>query len=121
MSSHHQLIAFANDARTRITELSADETAAMVAAGAYVIDVRSEAEFRSTHLPGAVNIGWDVIAAKINELVSDRDTPLLCYCTVGHRSAIAADILQKLGYRHVASLGGGLAAYRPSGVTRACA
>lgn len=121
MQKPNQIVKFADDARTRITEVSVDEAVAMVASGACVIDVRSEAEFRAQHLPDAVNIGWEVIATKIHALVPDTSKPLLCYCAVGHRSAIAADILQNLGYRHVVSLRGGLAAYRPTPAVRACA
>lgn len=101
----------AAEARTRIEEISAEEADRRVAAGAVLIDVRYEKEFRAGHIPGAIRIGWEVLATDIGRIVSDRETPIVCYCTFGQRSAIAADTLRQLGYRAAASVEGGIHAY----------
>ena len=46
----------------------------------------------------------------------DPATPLVLYCGGGFRSALAADVLQKMGYNNVISLDGGWKAYAASGL-----
>lgn len=111
MPDFNTILRLANDARTRILEIPAGEADRHLAAGAILLDVREEKEFRAGHIPGALHLSRADLERRIAEVVPERDTPILCYCTVGHRSAIAADTLQRLGYGAVASLEGGLNAY----------
>lgn len=111
MSGVEDIARLAAEARTRITEITPEETRRRVESGAVLIDVREEKEFKSGHIPGSVLISRGVLASRIVDLVPDKSTSIVCYCAVGHRSAIAADTLQKLGYSRVASLAGGLKAY----------
>jgi rhodanese-related sulfurtransferase len=110
----------ANDAKTRIREISADELNAKLAEGApdetspagaspnwVLIDVRENDEFRAGHLPGARGIGRGVLEYHIADEVPDTDTEIVLYCRGGNRSALAADALQTMGYTNVASLRGG--------------
>jgi rhodanese-related sulfurtransferase len=69
----------------------------LVAQGIVVVDVRTRTEFEARHVPGAKNIPVDQIVARAAE-IGPRSTPALLYCRSGHRSAIARDALQKLGY-----------------------
>jgi len=111
MQNFDDILKLANEARTRIREVSPKEAQTLVAAGAALIDVRDEKEFRAAHIPGAALVSRESLEARIPDIVPDKSTPIVCYCTIGHRSAIAADILQKLGYLNVTSLEGGLKAY----------
>lgn len=111
MSDFNTILRLANEARTRILEIPAAETDRHLAAGAILLDVREEKEFRAGHIPGALHLSRADLERRIAEVVPERDTPILCYCTIGHRSAIAADTLQRLGYRSAASLAGGLKSY----------
>jgi rhodanese-related sulfurtransferase len=109
----------ANDAKTRIKEIGADELNAKLAAqtpdetspatGAHwvLIDVRENDEFRAGHLPGARGIGRGVLEYHIADEVPDTDTEIVLYCRGGNRSALAADALQTMGYSNVLSLRGG--------------
>ena len=45
----------------------------------------------------------------------DKDTELILYCGGGYRSALAADVLQKMGYTNVYSMAGGWKAWKESG------
>jgi len=74
----------------------------------FVIDVREEHEFESDHIEGATLVPLREIDSDIGTVISDKTTPILVYCTVGHRSAIAASILKQGGYSNVFSLKGGL-------------
>jgi phage shock protein E len=75
-----------------------------LAAGATVLDVRSEAEFRGGAYPGAVNVPLQALSAKLGRIPKER--PVVVYCASGSRSAMAARILRKAGYDDVSNAGG---------------
>ena len=111
MSNFESLLQLANDARTRIREISPVEAREHIESGVVLIDVREEKEFKAGHIPGAILLSRDALESRIADVVPDQSTPIVCYCTIGHRSALAADELQKLGYAEVVSIAGGLNAY----------
>ena len=60
-----------------------------------IIDVRTEEEYRASHITGALNIPYD----QINEKTKlDFDKVIFVYCKSGNRSKIAFDKLVSLGY-----------------------
>ncbi|HNS96967.1 MAG TPA: rhodanese-like domain-containing protein [Polyangiaceae bacterium] len=63
--------------------------------GATLIDVRSEAEFASGHLPGAIHIPVNDLHP---ERLKDKTRPVVVYCASGARSAYAAKTLRKAGF-----------------------
>lgn len=75
----------------------------LVAAGVKVVDVRTPAEFAAGHVPGAVNIPHDQIAARHAEL-GPPSTPVLLYCRTGRRTAIAAQALRERGFSTIYDL-----------------
>ncbi|MBI4237621.1 MAG: molybdopterin-synthase adenylyltransferase MoeB [Deltaproteobacteria bacterium] len=81
-----------------------------------LLDVREAAEWREAHIPGAVLLPLDDLAATIATLVPDRQTPIICQCGAGVRSKRAAATLVALGYTNVASMRGGLRAWRAAGL-----
>jgi rhodanese-related sulfurtransferase len=100
----------ANDAKSRIHEISADELHKKLqsSSGDWVlIDVRENDEFREGHLPGARGIGRGILEYHIADEVPDAETEIVLYCRGGNRSALAADALQTMGYTNVLSLRGG--------------
>ena len=111
MQDFNTLLRLANEARTRIREIQPDEAEQLVLAGAVLLDVRDDREFTTGHIAGATHLSRESLEARIADIVPDQSTPIVCYCAVGHRSAIAADSLLKLGYRTVASIHGGIKAY----------
>lgn len=117
MPSFEEIVDLANDARKRITEISRTEADELLAAGAILLDVREEGEFHSQHLSGAIHLSRDALDRGIGSVAPDKSLPIICYCTVGHRSALAAHTLQKLGYSRVTSLAGGLKAYLAAATT----
>jgi rhodanese-related sulfurtransferase len=78
----------------------------------FLIDVREESEFAKDHLPGATHLGKGIIERDIEERVPDQGAELILYCGGGYRSALAADNLQKMGYRNVLSMDGGIREWR---------
>jgi phage shock protein E len=105
----------ADDAKTRVREVSATEAAKQQASGAVLIDVRESDEFAKGHVKDAVHLSKGVIELRIEETVSNVATPIICYCGGGSRSALAADNLQKMGYTNVASMAGGFKAWKEAG------
>ena len=105
------------DAKQRITEVSAEEARAQAqTAGAVLIDVREEGDWKQGHAEGARHLSKGIIELEIEEQVPDLDQPIICYCGGGSRSALAADNLQKMGYTNVRSLAGGLRAWKEAGL-----
>jgi phage shock protein E len=70
-----------------------------------IIDVRTEAEWTSGHLDGAILIPVDVIGEKIGAVAKDKSGKIYVYCRTGRRSQMAKETLEKLGYTDVVNLG----------------
>lgn len=106
-----------NDAKSRIKEVSAEDTRARIAAdpNAKLIDVREDNEWDAAHAVGAVHLGKGIIERDIESTVPDKATELILYCGGGYRSALAADVLQEMGYTNVWSMAGGWKAWKESG------
>jgi len=103
-----------NDAKSRVKETSVDEIKHRLDRGDsfMLVDVREDREFVKDHLPGAVHLGKGIIERDIESRVPDPGTKLVLYCGGGFRSALAADNLQKMGYRNVISMDGGIREWR---------
>jgi phage shock protein E len=72
----------------------------LVAEGVKVVDVRTPEEFADGHVPGAVNIPYDEVGARLRE-IGPASTPVLLYCYSGGRAATAAKTLQEKGYTRI--------------------
>jgi len=112
-----EFLKLVEDAKQRVRETNVDEVKARMDRGQkfVLIDVREESEFAKDHLPSAIHMGKGVIERDIEGRVPDPGTPLVLYCGGGFRSALAADNLQKMGYRNVLSMDGGIRGWREKG------
>ena len=106
-----------NEAKRRIREVTVAETKARIAQNpaARLIDVREDNEWQAAHAAGAVHLGKGIIERDIEREVPDKTTELILYCGGGYRSALAADVLQQMGYSNVFSMAGGWKAWKESG------
>jgi rhodanese-related sulfurtransferase len=93
-----------NDAKSRIREISPEETREHLETGRplHFIDVREDHEWNQGHA--------------IEALVPDPSAEIILYCGGGYRSALAADALQKMGYTQVFSMSGGYKGWVNSGL-----
>ena len=90
-----------------------------------LVDVRRADEFAVSHLEGAINLPLDEGFAK-QAAGLDRKRPVLLYCSVGYRSAVAAEQLREAGFADVSNYLGsifawhhrGLPVYDEDGVTK---
>ncbi len=98
------------DAKTRITEISAGQVEALMGSGEafHLIDVRDADEFEAYRIEGAVFLSKGWVEARIHSVVSNKADKVVLYCGGGHRSALVADNLQKMGYTSVLSMAGGI-------------
>ena len=93
------------------TELSARRAAGTAP---IVIDVRTPDEYAAGHIPGAVNIPFDEVAARISEV--DAPNGVALYCMVGPRARKGESALLGAGYTSVLHIDGGLAAWQAAGL-----
>jgi len=103
-----------------VTEFRHEDQGACV-----LIDLRDRDEYQAGHLPGAICSPRGMLEFRIHELVETEapdpdlpaeDTPIVLYCGTGGRSALAARVLESMGYRNVRSLAGGLTAWSAAGL-----
>lgn len=72
---------------------------------ARLIDVRTEEEYKESHLDNAINISIDDIEDIKNVSSIESDSPIIVYCASGNRSARAVKELTNLGYTNIYDLG----------------
>lgn len=111
MAKHHapEFVALVEAAKRGVQEITVDETLVRRRAGCKfrLLDVREDREWDAGHAEGAEHLGRGVIERDIRSVVPDFDETLVLYCGGGFRSALAAESLQKMGYKNVLSLAGG--------------
>ena len=105
------------DAKSRIKEEGFRETKKRLDAGERIIlvDTREDAEWARGHIPGAIHLGKGIIERDIEKTVPDKEAQIVLYCGGGFRSALAAENLQKMGYRNVISMDGGWRGWTEAG------
>ena len=110
-------LAMVNDAKKRIAEIDIDGYKRLREAAEphLLVDVREDNEWNAAHAQGAIHLSKGVIERDIETTVPDTSTRLVLYCGGGYRSALAADNLQKMGYRNVISMDGGWRTWTESG------
>ncbi len=115
MAHNSGFLQVVNDAKSRVRQTDIEGYRHM-SPKPLLIDVREDSEWNAGHAAGARHIGKGIIERDIETLVPDKDTPMVLYCGGGFRSALAADVLQKMGYTDVISLDGGWRAYQHAGL-----
>ena len=71
-----------------------------------LLDVRTEQEYFSGHIPGAVCIPNEDIDETVVEALPDQEQVIFVYCRSGNRSKQAAEKLANLGYTNIVEIGG---------------
>jgi len=81
-----------------------------------IVDVRSNQEFSSGHVPGAINIPVDQLASHLPELRRHDNAEIVVYCESGRRAGKAADMLSEDGFLNIRHLQGDMKQWRNSGL-----
>ena len=105
------------EVRPRIREISLEEARQRVSAdpGTVLLDVRVESEWANGHAAQAVYLGKGILERDIESRIPNPETPIIMYCGGGYRSALSAEVAQRMGYKNVASLIGGYKATLAAG------
>ncbi|HVI60239.1 MAG TPA: molybdopterin-synthase adenylyltransferase MoeB [Luteimonas sp.] len=90
-----------------IPEISPREAHQRLSHGAILVDVREDHERELGMAEGARGIARAELEEDPTFHFADRDAELVLICQSGGRSMLAAEVLQRLGYRNVASVRGG--------------
>jgi rhodanese-related sulfurtransferase len=106
-----------NEVRPRIREVSLEDARRRLEANAkaLLIDVREDGEWVAGHALQAIHLGRGILERDIESTIPDPDTECILYCGGGYRSALAAEVAQRMGYKNVASLIGGYKALAAAG------
>ncbi len=97
-----------------VASIEQEPVESAVRAGRPVLDVRRPREWEAFHLEGATHIPLSQLPGRVHELEPGADW--LVVCASGYRSNIAASVLERAGFRRVASAVGGMDAYRSAGL-----
>ena len=105
-----------NTAPAKATHADAKEAAKIVAKGdVVVLDIRTPSEFAASRIAGSTNINFQAsdFAAQIGKL--DREKTYLVHCASGRRSTSALPQFEKLGFKRIIHLDGGIKAWEAAG------
>jgi len=83
-----------------------------------ILDVREPSEHAEGCLHKAINIPRGVLEFKINnhpEFQYNQDAKIIVYCQSGGRSALATEVLGKLGFSNVVNMSGGFSSWKDNG------
>ena len=113
------------DAKSRIREISAEQFHDAIQSNRQhiVLDVREPDEHKSWRIPGSVLIPRGMLEPSVDlenphrnkQIANARGEKIVVYCGTGGRSALAADVMQKMGFVDVESLAGGITNWRNLG------
>ena len=113
------------DAKGHIREIGAAEAEEAIRKNprTLIVDVREPAEWSEGHIPGALHVPRGMLEAKADleyanrePRLADRAQPIIAHCASGARSAMAADVLQQMGFTDVQSMAGGIVAWKEKGL-----
>ena len=117
MAEHSRFEELVTEAKKQITEISPEEAAQKLQnREAVIVDVREKHEYDESHIPNAIHLSRGTIELDIEEKVADPNAVIITHCGGGGRSALAAESLQKMGYKNVRSMAGGLKAWKAAGL-----
>src|SRR6201981_1205620 len=120
MAEHARFKKLVAEAKKNIAEVSPQDAAARLESGeAVILDVRDKDEWDEGHIPGAIHMSRGTIELDIEEKIADQNAMIICHCGGGGGWALAAESLQKMGYKNVHNMAGGFKAWKAAGLPTA--
>src|SRR5689334_14143803 len=94
-----------NDARAKVREITIEQAKERLAKNpkAILLDVREDSEWAKGHAAQAQHLGKGVLERDIEKMFPDTNAEIIMYCGGGFRSALTAEVAQRMGYKNVAS------------------
>ena len=117
MTHNPAFLKLVEEAKHRVREVTIADVKKKMETGErfHFIDVREDHEFAKDHAEGATHLGRGILERDIESLIPTKDAQIVLYCGGGFRSALAAESLGRMGYTDVASMAGGIRAWREAG------
>lgn len=107
---------FKEEALENITTISVAEAKDLFDKGGVVfLDVRTRKEYRSGHIPGAMNLARGLLEFKADKTLPNKNAVIVVYCKSGGRSCLASNTLVKMGYNNIKNMDGGWKAWISAG------
>lgn len=69
--------------------------------GVFLVDVRTDMEYRTIKIKGSVNIPLDKLQAEVASIIPNKEENIMLYCSTGSRVRRAIQILWSLGYNNI--------------------
>jgi rhodanese-related sulfurtransferase len=90
-------------------KITGSELTQLQSAGAWLVDVRTNSEYITGHIPNSLSVPLDQLAQTASGW--SKTQPIIVYCATGARSAQAASYLAGQGFKKVYDLNNGIAAW----------
>ena len=104
-------VAHADEPTPRINQESLLKRIEKKDASMIILDVRTPEEFAAGHVPGAINIPYTHLPARVSELKDSGDKDIVLYCATGVRAERAAGRMREQGYTRLLHLDGDMKAW----------
>jgi rhodanese-related sulfurtransferase len=94
--------------------MTAPDLFALIVAGTAptILDVRSRAEYRSGHVPGARHVPFWKLLGPGSAVPGSPDDRLVVYCEHGPRARLAGAALRRRGFRRIDYLDGHMSGWK---------
>ena len=106
------------EARRQIREISPEDLAEAMEEGEpwLIVDLREPYEYERLHVPDSILVPRGLLEGavesnsphRIDALCEARERPVAVLCATGARSALAAVVLQQMGFANVVNIAGGI-------------
>ena len=83
---------------------------------ACLVDVRPKSEFETGAIAGSINIPFEELDNRNDELLKQQENPMVLICKMGRNAALAGEKLQKHGYKITYVLQGGITTWQQEGL-----
>jgi len=105
-----------------LDDISAEESLAMIRARTgepdfVILDVRTQEEYESGYIEGAINIDYYSETYRDDLDTLDKEKAYLIYCRTARRTGETMDIMRELGFREVYNMLDGINEWEAEGFT----
>ena len=83
---------------------------------ACLVDVRPKSEFEMGAIAGSVNIPFDELENRNDELLKEKDNPIVLICKIGRNAALAGEKMRSYGHKETHVLQGGISTWQQEGL-----
>lgn len=114
MSHNPGFLKIVEEAKKQVEEVSVEQVQQWLETGQpfRFVDVREDSEWQEGYAARAEHIGKGVIERDIETKIPDKNAQIVLYCGGGFRSALAGEMLLKMGYKNILSMAGGIREWR---------